>query len=432
MKQEKLKNRGITLIALIITIIVMLILVAVTISVALNGGLIGKAQEAKTKTEEAQIQERDILTGRIKIGDTWYDSLDKYLEGVPSKVQPKKAYGDAGTDGYGFLTENAEYTEGGKTAVIPKGFKISDVAEEQTIDGGLVIQDSDGNEFVWIPVDVPAEKTFDDVFYRSEWEDNERVEGLSTSYKELYSKGDAYEKADYKAMKTSVKANKGFYIGRYEAGSVDEDGQPLARTGSSSTRGKMVVKRDQYPFSYVKWGGSMTAANDGATYVCRHFYDDKKEKIGVTSTLCYGVQWDAILDFIKSEKDVSDSSSWGNYKDNSFTIDRQEAQFAVFDGSTLGEWQSISEETGNKKEKSNSDDILLTTGASDNFAVKNIYDIAGNCREWTWEAYSTIRRVLRGGCCASSGGTASERFTMAPNCVVQRYYSFRPALYINE
>ena len=104
MKQEKLKNRGITLIALIITIIVMLILVAVTVSVALNGGLIGKTQEAKTKTEEAQIQERDILTGRIKIGDTWYDTLDKYLEGVKSENQndepPKWGQDDTGNITY--------------------------------------------------------------------------------------------------------------------------------------------------------------------------------------------------------------------------------------------------------------------------------------------------------------------------------------------
>ena len=84
---RKMGAKGITLIALIVTIIVMLILVAVTISVALNGGLIGKAQEAKAGTQEAQIQERDLLTGRIKIGDTWYDSLDKYLEGKPSDNQ---------------------------------------------------------------------------------------------------------------------------------------------------------------------------------------------------------------------------------------------------------------------------------------------------------------------------------------------------------
>ena len=50
-------QKGITLIALIITIIVMLILVGVTINVALNGGLFSKADEATTKTIIAQIQE---------------------------------------------------------------------------------------------------------------------------------------------------------------------------------------------------------------------------------------------------------------------------------------------------------------------------------------------------------------------------------------
>jgi len=50
-------QKGITLIALIITIIVMLILVGVTINVALNGGLFSKAEEAGAKTKIAQIQE---------------------------------------------------------------------------------------------------------------------------------------------------------------------------------------------------------------------------------------------------------------------------------------------------------------------------------------------------------------------------------------
>ncbi len=79
MKQEYSNHRGITLIALIITVIVMLILVGVTLNLTLNGGLIGKANEAKTKTEEAQKTEGEILTGGIKVGDTLYNSLDEYL-----------------------------------------------------------------------------------------------------------------------------------------------------------------------------------------------------------------------------------------------------------------------------------------------------------------------------------------------------------------
>ena len=43
-------EKGITLIALVITIIVMLILVAVTITMAINGGLFKNAQDAGTKT----------------------------------------------------------------------------------------------------------------------------------------------------------------------------------------------------------------------------------------------------------------------------------------------------------------------------------------------------------------------------------------------
>ena len=47
-------QKGITLVALIITIIVMLILVAVTISVALNGGLFDNARAARKETKIAQ------------------------------------------------------------------------------------------------------------------------------------------------------------------------------------------------------------------------------------------------------------------------------------------------------------------------------------------------------------------------------------------
>lgn len=71
------KNKGITLIALIITIIVMLILVAVSVNILTKSNLIGNAEKAtnayKTATEE------EINGGKIKIGDTEYDSIDDYV-----------------------------------------------------------------------------------------------------------------------------------------------------------------------------------------------------------------------------------------------------------------------------------------------------------------------------------------------------------------
>ena len=71
------KNKGITLIALIITIVVMLILVAVSVNILIKSNLIGNAEKAtnayKTATEE------EINGGKIKIGDTEYDSIDDYV-----------------------------------------------------------------------------------------------------------------------------------------------------------------------------------------------------------------------------------------------------------------------------------------------------------------------------------------------------------------
>ena len=75
----KSKNKGITLIALVITIIVMLILVSVTISMAINGGLFENAGRAVRETENAKEQEQGLANGGIEIGGIWYESIDDYL-----------------------------------------------------------------------------------------------------------------------------------------------------------------------------------------------------------------------------------------------------------------------------------------------------------------------------------------------------------------
>ena len=58
------KEKGITLIALVITIIVLLILAGVSIAMLTGqNGILTQAQNAKNKTEEAQAEEQNILTG---------------------------------------------------------------------------------------------------------------------------------------------------------------------------------------------------------------------------------------------------------------------------------------------------------------------------------------------------------------------------------
>ncbi len=73
MKKER-KNKGITLIALIITIIVMLILVGVTVNVALNGGLFDVAKQAASGMNMSQIREKAEMAKVVLIADAQTDS----------------------------------------------------------------------------------------------------------------------------------------------------------------------------------------------------------------------------------------------------------------------------------------------------------------------------------------------------------------------
>ena len=456
------QKNGITLIALVITIIVMLILVAVTVSMAINGGLFEKAGEAVGDTKNELNKEQELANGRIQIDGKWYASIDDYLKNKPSTNQGTSgggteeggtpAYADAPKDDQGFLTENAKY----ETAVVPKGFKVvAGIENTTTVEDGLVIQDKDGNEFVWIPVtfEVAEGSTkdanelypeFKAVFYRSEWSSNARTTGLSSDYTEPYASGYTTENEEYYEMMRSVQENKGFYIGRYEAG-IEKAKNP--RTRSTTGTSNMVVQRDCYPYNFVGWGNAMndytsdviydttnyTQTNGanmgkGALYLSKHMYDG--EDIGAISTLCYGIQWDAMLDFIKdSSHNVTSSKEWGNYKDNLWTIDRQTARFTT-SPATDTTWTQVPAD-GKKKESSSN--ILLTTGASDSFAAKNIYDVAGNVCEWTNEADSSDLRVFRSGVYDGGGGNypASNRYNYYPyGC--NSDLGFRPALYIKN
>ena len=140
-------QKGITLIALIITIIVMLILVAVTITMAINGGLFEKAGEAVGDTKNEINKEQTLANGQITVDGKVYNSIDDFLAGNAQTP----TYANAAKDN-GYLTEKATYSDGVETnpAVIPVGYKV--VNDGEKIANGIVIADSNDNEFVWIPV----------------------------------------------------------------------------------------------------------------------------------------------------------------------------------------------------------------------------------------------------------------------------------------
>ena len=108
-----------------------------------------------------------------------------------------------------------KHKEGITTVPIPLEFTKSAVDTEDEISEGLVISDSEGNEFVWVPVDNIIE------FERKAGYYDGILQSLE-DYTEPYENGYPTEVADYNAMKDSVAEHKGFYIGRYEAGSETE------------------------------------------------------------------------------------------------------------------------------------------------------------------------------------------------------------------
>lgn len=82
MKEQK----GITLVALVITIIVMLILVAVSVTVALKGGLFDQAKKAATDTNTEANAERNLSEGIVNIDDKMYDANDYATNANPQPI----------------------------------------------------------------------------------------------------------------------------------------------------------------------------------------------------------------------------------------------------------------------------------------------------------------------------------------------------------
>ena len=216
----KNNNKGITLVALVITIIILLILAGITIASLTQTGLFAAAQDAKTKTEEKQLEENTTLNEYANEIAKWTgNSQSKALE-VNKKYESKTELTDAN----------------GNKIVVPAGFKIvSDATTNNatTVDQGIVIEDAtgtdtNGSQFVWIPVgDIKkADGTttsialnrysFDSNGVATEYTSTNFFEEDKTNTTSLKNYGNTISE-NINSFKTSVATNGGFYIGRYEA-----------------------------------------------------------------------------------------------------------------------------------------------------------------------------------------------------------------------
>ena len=387
-KQEK----GITLIALVVTIVVLLILAGVSISLVLNNnGVISKAKDAKNQYAEAQTNDEKQLNEvsdwiDTKVGDIAGGGSVTKIDGVPIP------------EGY--------YYVGGTKA---KGLVISDNVADKELDKGKenVRRDLAGNQWVWVPVETPSSlytTVTDGVVLTgstgvktTKYTNSEIIRGKTrvkpgdtSSYREpdIVTNDDNDTNAktagfssltnmaetmvsEYDEMIRSIEKYKGFYIGRYE----------LTANGE-------------------KTGATQTCENGVNWYTLYKNCKTLASGTKVKTRMIWGLQWDATCNWLSNSDpaySITDSSTWGNHYNN------------TADGH------------GSKQ----------NTGFSESWKANNIYDFAGNCYEFTQEANYTGVRAGRGGYFYDSGSyfPASGRNNTGP-ASTNGFGGSRPTLYL--
>ena len=392
------KEKGITLIALIITIIVMLIIVGVVVTVVIQSNLLGTAKTAGDKYKTAYEDESNM--SEVTINGEKYSSIEDYLESI--KPLPEGA-------GKKF-TETKEYTDGTKTAVIPGGFTVSGIRNETRIDDGLVIylipDDEienvkwDGTEktkydqFVWIPV-TEVNKMFMCQSKTAETECNiELVNGTPTCTNHSNSTkmaGRLY------ATDWGENFNSNLTTQTYNANSGIRE--PAIVTGSDTGTG-------------TQYDGSKTDNNIGLTLATlQEEYNNAVKKvieskgfwIGRYETSGMSSSNDDIAVNIVAGKGISDGINNVNW----YRMYKQQQNYASkkrLDTSTTqstmvfgAAWdQTMIFANCEKATTSAKDYSTVITGNVETACYKNIYDLCGNLYDRTTEANYTGQRVARG------------------------------------
>jgi len=326
----KNKNKGITLVALVVTIVVLLILAGISISALTNTGIFQKAKDAKQKSANAELDQNTKL-------DSYEEEISNYLpQDVKQAIKKGKPLS---TD------KNTEIVdEKGNKIVIPAGFKVT--GDATTVDKGIVIEDATvdkdgkptataGSQFVWVPVGkitkedgTKTEIKLNRYTFASDGTPTEKNNEVINSYfSETESKGNTVAK-NIVNFTNSVKANGGYYIGRYEARTT------TARTASGNALTQITEKGTDQVYNYVTQ--KQAAEQAQGIYTSNNF----------TSDLMNSYAWDTAITFIQN---CTDKTNYANQ---------------------------------NSLNKS-----LSQTGTTNDNPC-NIFDMASNVREWTTETSS--------------------------------------------
>jgi len=446
--KERVKSKnGITLIALVITIIVLLILAGVTIATLTgDNGILTKAQSAKTQNDKATAKEKVDLaiaasldeTGKINLGQlkTNLNNIDGInpkvgditdsrfplkvtVDGVEVTIEKDSngkystSVGEStGSSGGG---QEEEQISDHSEVVVPTITATGNLANKPNIKevregnipipqgynyikgdkiGGAVITDAatgvekTGNEFVWVPVDTLSNMAV--VTSGTDANGNINYRGVlynwgadatgntawnwsadSTSYREPANLSSSYDSTsknsswtstlyqeEYNKMVKSVSEYGGFYIGRYEMSINATSKNAESKYGATSANASDTDTN--------QWYGLYNKAKTYAPEKNSDNTENASQK--VVSSMIWGSQYDAMLKWMKGNKINATSSSPTDLSIGTTSKNTTRVTGGANNGQTVS------------KDK-----------------LSNIYDLLGNSREWTQEAYGTDYRVYRGG-----------------------------------
>ena len=453
-RRDYSNQTGITLIALVVTIVVLLILAGVSINALFgDSGIINKAKDAQNKMNQAAENDQKGINEL----SNWLDSKINGNSGGNTTGGNTTGGGDTPTEKPlitdSSLTSNDRTTsesttviakdKKGNQVVVPGGFKISSASGE-SVQQGIVIEDKDGNQFVWVPVsnkngDGSNKIVKDDgseveitlgryTFARSspgtpaikqkgsEYDQTTLAQAtsgtLNTKYGvakssyyfyELNGSRPGKEKSDLTGTNTTAKnlkdfiekteANKGFYIARYEASygsGYNSSGTDTAtKFGNAKPLSKVSTANSTSSMNYKEGTLWNFITQPQAALVSQNMYKNDKY---VESDLINSYAWDTAIVYIQA----MGNSNYANQADGNGT--------------------------------------LKNTGSTGNEKCK-IFDMAGNTSEWTTEyitytsSSSAYPCTFRGGYCDNSNSYTSTRvFSNAAYSYLG--ISFRLLLYV--
>ena len=415
MKQKLKGYKGITLIALIITIIVLLILAVVAISAVKGDGIIAHAKNAKKAYSEAQINEKSTIQGYL-------DKLEEsQLESIKIKDNLNKVLSTGGN-----ITLEDDF---GNKIKVPAGFKIlvdsttGYTADDINVTKGIVVEDGEGNQFVWIPVgtiytDIEKTEANAKTITLGRYSDftktnnaytvaqNASDYGAQVKIKNNYTEDTtSNHNSDYKnsiaknigEFCTKSLANGGYYIGRYEARVENYDASNINTSNSGNSTDwtgyvaesgkqlKLASKANSQVWNYV--------TQNKASSLCQSMYTNKPFE----SDLVNSYAWDTAIIFFQE------------FGDNSTYASKKSVNHSLANTGTSG-----TSYTGTEKD-----------------VICNVYDMASNCFELSTETYSGSNYpcTRRGGNFDSSSSCTSGRSFYNTNGAYDGY-SFRPLLYM--